>query len=218
MAGRLSSTARTPTATTAASRVPATRAKVSPARRPEGGSSSPAVKATGTLAPRAVRFSWVAAIMRGASSTGAMRLSKRVKTQHTARFSTSSRHSRTMTRGERAVSRSKSSRYKPYTRYTGSRYSRKLPAGPLSAPVFSMSRATRCRMSFWERVVPFLKSSSPFLTVTGVTLSAAAVRAFSVSTSSTTAEATKNLSIRFPASSVLLTAGRLVCFRASLAR
>ena len=59
---------------------------------------------------RAVRFSWVAAIMRVPSSTGAIRLSKRVKTQAMARFSISSRQSRTMTSGARAVFRSKSNR------------------------------------------------------------------------------------------------------------
>ena len=73
-------------------------------------------------------------------------------------------------------------------------------------------------MSLPERVVPLRNSSSPFLTVTGVTPSAATERAFSVSTSSTTLEATKNRSIRFPASSVLLTAGRLVCLSCSRAR
>ena len=59
--------------------------------------------------------------------------------------------------------------------------------------------------------------TSPFFTVTGITWLAAAARASSVSTWSTTAETVKNLSMRCPASSVLLTAGRDVCLSCSLA-
>ena len=110
MAVRLLSTIMMHTITTPAVRIPPIRAKVSPERTPAEGSSKPAVSAISAQAPRAVRFSWVTAIISVPSSAGAIRLSKRVNTQHRARFTISSRHSRTMTEGDRATSRSKSSR------------------------------------------------------------------------------------------------------------
>ena len=97
-------------------KAPATAAKVSPAVNSAWGSIRLPVRAMSTLAPRLVRRLWVEAIISVPRRMGESRLSNRVKAQVTAWLRASSRQSLTMTRGEAAVSRSKSSKYRAKAR------------------------------------------------------------------------------------------------------